>query len=69
MTTAKISYMQSLYEAIKKYHGFDKARLYLKPQLETVNLIINIIKTNNTKCDLKRVDSTFLHLIKIKYQK
>ena len=50
--------MQSLYEAIKKYHGFDKARLYLKAQLEVIKLIINIIKTNDIKCDLKCVDST-----------
>ena len=45
--------MQGVYGDIKKYHGFDKAKLYLKVQLEVIKLIINIIKTNNIKCDLK----------------
>ena len=50
--------MQGVYGDIKKYHGFDKAKLYLKVQLEVIKLIINIIKTNDIKCDLKCVDST-----------
>ena len=50
--------MQGVYGDMKKYHGFDKAKLYLKAQLEVIKLIINIIKTNDIKCDLKCVDST-----------
>ena len=46
---------------MKKYHGFDKARLYLKAQLEVIKLIINIIKTNDIKCDLKCVDSNHFY--------
>lgn len=63
-TTAKISYMQGMYYDIKKYHGLSKAKLYLKSQIEAMNLIVNIIKTNNIKCDLKKVESILFTLDK-----
>ena len=53
--------MQDVYGDMKKYHGFDKAKLYLKSQLEVIKLIINIIKTNDIKCDLKCVDSNHFY--------
>lgn len=68
-TTAKISYMQGIYNDIKKYHGFYKAKLYLKSQIEAMNTIINIIKTNNIQCDLKCVDSILFTLDKNKMSK
>ena len=52
-SSAKITYMQGIYHKLKR----DKATLYLKSQLKGINLLTNIIESNNINCDLKEVSS------------
>ncbi len=55
---AKITYLQEkIYMNIRKYLSYDKALEYLKSQVEAVNTLVGIIKTENIKCDLTEVDS------------
>ncbi len=53
-TTAQISIAHdSLYDEISKKHGQEKAISYLKSQMEGLNIIKDIIKTENINCDYK----------------
>ena len=59
-TTAQISVAHdSIYDEINKKHGKEKAIAYLKSQAEGLNLIKEIIKTENINCDYKE-ESTIL---------
>lgn len=59
-TTAQISIAHDkLYDDIRKKHGKKKAIAYLKSQMEGLNLIKDIIKNENIKCDYKD-ESTIL---------
>ena len=55
-STGKLNFMQdSLYEKIIKNHGIEKAKLYLKSQIDGINDILSIIKSERLNCDLKKV--------------
>lgn len=57
-TTAKITYLQDkIYNEIIKYHNEEKASLYLKSQLEAINMYKKIIKENNIDCDFTKTKS------------
>lgn len=54
-TTGKLTYLQDkIYNQIKDEN---KKKLYLKSQLEALNIIKDIIKTNNIKCDFEKTKS------------
>jgi len=57
-TTGKLTYLQeNIYTKIKKYHGLDKAKLYLESQIDAINLVKNIISKENINCDFQKVNS------------
>lgn len=57
-STAKITFLQEkIYMNIRKYVGVKEAELYLKSQIEAVNMLKNRIEKENIDCDLKKVDS------------
>lgn len=54
-TTGKLTYLQDkIYNQIKDKN---KKELYLKSQLEALNIIKDIIKNNNIKCDFEKTKS------------
>ena len=57
-TTGKITFLQGdIYNKIEKIYDFDMAKRYFESQVEAINIISNIIKENNIKCDFEMVDS------------
>jgi glycine/D-amino acid oxidase-like deaminating enzyme len=59
-TTAQVSIAHDkIYDDIKKKNGEEKAIEYLKSQMEGLDLIKQVIKTENIKCDYKE-ESTIL---------
>ena len=55
---AKINYFQQrIYTQIEKATNFEKASKYLYSQLEAIDNLIKIIKTEKIDCDLKKVPS------------
>ena len=57
-STAKITFLQEkIYMNIRKFEGLEVARRYLYSQIEAMNILTNIIKNENIKCDLEKVDS------------
>ena len=57
-TTAKISFLQQdIYGKLTKMHNGKIAKNYYNSQKEAINIITNIIKDNDIKCDLEKVDS------------
>lgn len=59
-TTAQVSIAHDdLYDEIKKKHNLEKSISYLKSQMEGLDLIKQIIKTENINCDYKE-ESTIL---------
>ncbi|MBQ6687166.1 MAG: FAD-dependent oxidoreductase [Bacilli bacterium] len=68
-TTGKISYIQeNIYSKISKYHGIEKAKLYLKSQLWATEEIKKIIKENNIDCNLEKVRSYVINNNSEKYK-
>lgn len=56
-STGKLSYLQNdLIDKIRN-NSDDKANLYLKSQLEAINMIVDTIKKEKIRCDLEKVDS------------
>lgn len=57
-TTAKINYLQgTIYQDLEKIFNYEITYKYLTSQLNAINIIKNIIKENNIKCDLEATDS------------
>ena len=57
-TTGKLTFMQdNIYNNIIKIHNEKKASLYLKSQLEAIDIIKKIIKDNNINCDFIKTKS------------
>lgn len=57
-TTAKITYLQDkIYNELLKNFNFDTASLYLKSQIDAMNIILSIIEQNKIKCDLEKASS------------
>ena len=57
-STGKLSFMQNdLIDKIRNSCNDDVASLYLKSQIEAINLAVNIIHKEKIKCDLEKVDS------------
>lgn len=57
-TTGKLTYLQeNIYNKLFKYHGLNKTKLYLNSQITAINLVKNIILSNNIDCNLEKVDS------------
>lgn len=57
-STAKITFMQELiYEKMLKIFSYKTVSLYLKSQIEAMNIIEKTIKENRIKCDYEKVDS------------
>ena len=57
-STAKINYLQdSIYTKIIKATSYNNAVKYLNSQKESVNLLVNIIKSEKIDCDLEKVPS------------
>jgi len=56
-STGKLTYLQNdLIDKIRKYDT-DKAIKYINSQIDSINMIIDVIKSKNIKCDLEKVDS------------
>ncbi len=69
-TTAKISFLQQdIYGKITKMHNSKIAREYYESQKEAINIITNIIKDNDIKCDLEKVDSVLFANKESNYKK
>lgn len=57
-STAKITYLQEkIYMNIRKLESEVVARKYLNSQVDAIKLLVDIIKKENIKCGLKKVDS------------
>lgn len=57
-TTGKLTFLQELiYSKIAKTKTLNAAKYYLNSQLEAINIVKNIVESNNIPCDLKFVDS------------
>ena len=57
-TTGKLTYLQdNIYSKIKNVHGEVKSRLYLKSQIEAINLVKSIVDKHEIDCNLEKVDS------------
>ena len=57
-TTGKLTYLQeNIYSKIKTFHGEDKSRLYLKSQIDAMNLVKSIVEKHKIDCDLEKVKS------------
>ncbi len=57
-TTAKVTYLQeNMYDNIRKCHNEYTSNLYLKSQLDAINLIKNNIRKYNIECDFSDEDS------------
>ena len=57
-STGKLSYLQNdLINKIRVSVGDDDAKLYLKSQIEAINLVKSIIKKEKIDCDLTKVNS------------
>ena len=57
-TTGKLTYLQeNIYSKLKNIHGLNKSKLYLKSQIEAINLVKSIVEKNNIDCDLEKVRS------------
>lgn len=57
-STAKITYLQEkIYMNIRKLESEAVARKYLNSQVDAIKLLVDIIKKENIKCGLKKVDS------------
>lgn len=57
-TTGKLTYLQdNIYNNIIKNYNEEKASLYLKSQLDALNIIKDIIKNNNIECDFEKTKS------------
>ena len=55
-TTGKLTYLQeNIYSKIKTFHGEEKSRLYLKAQIDAMNLVKSIVQTHKIDCDLEKV--------------
>lgn len=62
-TTGKISYVQgNIYGKLNNNFNKNVSKLYFDSQMEAVNIIKNIITTNNIDCDLERVKSVIFTL-------
>ena len=69
-STAKITYLQEkIYMNIRKLESDKIARKYLHSQTDAVKILADIIKNENIKCDLKRVDSILFSNCKNNYKK
>ena len=57
-STGKLSYLQNdLLDKIRKNFTDEIASRYLKSQLESINMIVNIIKKEDINCDLEKTKS------------
>lgn len=57
-TTAKISYLQqTIYQTLEKKFNKNTAKKYLDSQIETINIIKNIVKDYNISCNLEKSNS------------
>ena len=57
-TTGKLNYLQdSIYDKIISLCGEEKASLYLKSQLEAIDLAVLLINKNNISCDLEKANA------------
>ena len=57
-TTGKLTYLQdNIYNNIIKNYDEKKASLYLKSQIEAIDIIRNIIESNNIECDFNKKKS------------
>ena len=57
-STAKINYLQdSIYTKIIKATSYNNAVKYLNSQKESIDLLVNIIKSEKIDCDLEKVPS------------
>lgn len=57
-TTGKLTYLQEdMTSKISKYHGKEKAKQYVKSQMDAIQIVKNIVEKENIACDLEKVDS------------
>lgn len=57
-TTGKLNYLQdSIYDKIISLCDEEKASLYLKSQLEAIDLAVSIVQKYHIKCDLEKVNA------------
>ena len=69
-STAKITYLQEkIYMNIRKLESDKIAKKYLHSQTDAVKILADIIKNENIKCDLERVDSILFSNCKNNYKK
>ncbi len=74
-STAKITYLQQdIYQKLAKSSSIDTAHKYYKSQIEAINIINSIVKTNKFDCDLTKSPSIIFtnnitNLSKIKKEK
>jgi len=68
-TTGKISYLQeNIYSKVSKYHGLDKAKLYLESQIDAANIIKDIVSKHKIQCNLEKVSSYIINNDSSKYE-
>jgi len=61
-STAKITYLQEdIYSKLEKYHDINTSKLYLESQKDAINIIKDIIKSNNIDCEFKNTKSYILN--------
>ena len=57
-TTAKLNFLQgTVYQDIEKTFSTDSAKLYLKSQLEAIQIVSDIVHRHHIQCDFTKVDS------------
>lgn len=57
-TTGKLTFLQeNIYSKLEKYHGIDKAKLYLNSQIDAIELVKNIVSKHKIDCNLEKVKS------------